>query len=44
MTKSGAGPNGYVSKLQVDVKRVNHTRAVNSRFTHGVAVFVWSML
>ena len=39
MTKPGAGPNGCVSKLQVDVKRVNHTRAVNSRFTHGVAVF-----
>ena len=40
MTKSGAGPNGYVSKLQVQVKRVAHICVVNSRFTHGVAVFV----
>ena len=30
--------------MQVDVKRVNHIRAVNSRFTDGMAVFVWSML
>ena len=44
MTKSGGGPNGCVSKFQVDVKRVNHIRAVNSRFTHGVAVFVWCTL
>ena len=44
MTRSGAGPNGCVSNLQVQVKRVNHIRAVNSRFTHGVAVFVWCIL
>ena len=44
MTKSGAGPNGCVSNLQVDVKRVNKMRAVNSRFTHGLAVFVWGTL
>ena len=44
MTKSGVCPNGCASKLQVDVKRVNHTRAVNSRFTRGLAVFVWGML
>ena len=39
MTKSGAGPNGCVSKFQVDVKRVIHICVVNSRFTHDVAVF-----
>ena len=37
LKRSGAGPNDCVSKLQVDVKCVNHTRAVNSRFTQGVA-------
>ena len=40
MTKSGAGPNGCVSNFQVQVPRVNHIRAINSRFTDGVAVFV----
>ena len=44
MTKSGVGPNCYVSSLQVQVKRVNHIRAVNSRFTHGLAVLAWGML
>ena len=34
MTKPGTGPNGCVSKLQVDVKRVNKMRPGNSRFTH----------
>ena len=40
MTKTGAGPNGCVPNLQVQVKRVAHKCVVNSRFTHGVAVFV----
>ena len=39
-TKSGTGPNGCVSNFQVQGKRVNHIRAVNSRFTYGVAFFV----
>ena len=44
LTRSGAGPNGCVSKLQVQVQRVIHICVVYSRFTHGVAVFVWGML
>ena len=44
LKRPGAGPNGCVSSLQVQVKRVNKMRAVNSRFTHGVAVFVSGML
>ena len=44
MTRPGAGLNGCVSSLQVQVKRVNNIRVVNSRFTHGVAVFVWGTL
>ena len=44
MTTSGAGPNGSVSNFHVQVPRVNHIRAVNSRFTDGVASFVWGML
>ena len=39
MTKSGAGPNGCVSNLQVRVKRVTHVCAVNAYFTHTVARF-----
>ena len=44
MTMSRVGPNCCVSSLQVQVKRVNHIRVVGSRFTHGLAVFVWRML
>ena len=44
MTRSGADPTGCVSNLQVQVKRVNHICVVNSRFTHGVVVFVWESM